>query len=121
MMRRLGIFSASVFLVGLLLTVLVAISVLGMDVGDLSKAAFWQLAAVLAFFPAILAAVPTRYALSLLGIAALLCGYWVWELSYVTSDGGMGMVIVGIFSFVFIVYALVVVVLRHSYFKGSRS
>ncbi|QZH76342.1 MAG: hypothetical protein JY451_07350 [Erythrobacter sp.] len=110
-----------VFLVGLLITLLLAIFVLGMEVGDINKVAFWRRAGVLALFPAMLAAIPVRYALSLVGVAGLLCGYWVWELSYATNDGGMGMAIVGMVSFVFISYALIVVALRHTLFKGSRA
>lgn len=111
-MIRTAIFSALVFVFGLLITWLLAFGVLGMGTGDASSLDFWRLATVWALFPAILAAIPARYALLLIGLAAILCGYWLWELSKVTSDGGMGMAIVGIVTFVMIAYALSVVAMR---------
>lgn len=111
-MRGLTLFVASVAAGGLLLVWLVGTWMLDLRLEDQSVSIWLALVAVLALFPAVLAALPPKFSLALLGAAVLAMGVSGWQVLQTPGDGGIGGIIVLMVAIPVAGFGLAVIALR---------
>ena len=121
-MSRKSLFVIGVFLAGVVVACAVGIGMFDMDptYGD-GRLMLSLMALVIGGFPALLAALPPRAGLFVLGAIAVLLGIWGASVLSIPGDGAIGGVILLFVDVVFTLYGLAVIGLRALIIKNHEA